>query len=400
MNIIHKIITNIKKIASLNRMAWDIHVLQDKVTEIQQTKKEYDKKIVELNEKISQMDKWYKELSMLEAAIAEQSSAISKNEQRNLKNHEKYSSAITELRKMCNRMYPFVSEAMAQQEYDYNCSLPPDRYEQELKDWFKRKTGRELDLTDPKTWNEKINWMKLNDSVEMKTQLADKYAARKWIAEKIGEQYLVPLIGVWENFDDINFDKFPDQFVLKCNHGSGMNIIVDKKAEFDISGARRKMVKWLNTNFAYTQGLELHYKDIKPLIMAEEYLADDDKLNDFKIMCFHGEPKYIWVDYDRNANHTRDMFDTEWNLLPFGIKYPNSNKALERPENLNELLQIAKILSEGFSFVRVDLYNVNGHIYFGEMTFTSGNGAAAVEPEEYDRLLGDSIDLSAEKTKI
>ncbi len=415
MNILEKIIANIKKIASLNRMDWNIHELEEHVKRCEKQNEELTKVILfyrkensELLERLAAIesnldehsDRINKQLSQINRQadqINRQADQINKNEQRNIKNHEKYSDAIAELRKKNNKINLFISEENERQEYEYNQSLSPDRYEQELTDWFKRKTGKKLNLAAPKTWNEKINWMKLYDSTGLKTKLADKYEVRQWVAEKIGEQYLVPLIGVWENFDDINFDLLPDQFVLKCNHGSGMNIIVDNKEEFDISAARRKMNKWLNTNFAYTAGLELHYKDIKPLIIAEQYLADDGELNDFKIMCFHGEPKYIWVDYDRKTNHTRDMFDTEWNLQPFRIGYHNSDKKKERPENLNELLQIAKILSQGFSFVRVDLYNLNGKIYFGEMTFTSGNGAKTVEPEDYDRILGDGINLSMNK---
>ncbi len=458
MNIIRRIIANLKKIACLNRMDRDIHVLQEKFEkreqniqqqivalkeQISQCKKQNvdlkeqvsqcKQQNVNFKEQISQCKKQNADLSnelslckkentdlrgtffqereafeknesslakrmiKVEKCIAEQTHEVFKNEQRNLRNHEKYSNAITEVRKMCNKMYPFVSEQIAQQEYEYNCSLTPENFEQELKDWFKRKMGEEADLIHPKTLNEKINWMKLHDTSEIKSKLSDKYAVRNWIAEKIGEQYLVPLIGVWDNFDDIDFNKFPNQFVLKCNHGSGMNIKVDNKEEFDISAARRKINKWLNTNYAYTAGLELHYKDIKPLIIAEEYLASDEELKDYKFLCFHGDPKYVWVDYDRYTNHTRDVFDTEWNLQPFVMEYPSSKKPCERPGNLEELLRITQILCEGFPFVRVDLYDVNGRVYFGEMTFTSANGVGAIQPEEYDRMLGDLIDLPVTK---
>ena len=160
-------------------------------------------------------------------------------------------------------------------DYDYYRSLDPSQYEEELKDWYKRRTKKELDLENPKTFNEKIQWLKLYDSTPIKTKLADKYLVREWVKEKIGEEYLVPLLGVWDKFDDIDFDKLPDKFVLKCNHGCGWNLIVTDKSKIDKVEAKKKFDKWMNTNFAFCNGLELHYKNIQPKIIAEEYLENN-----------------------------------------------------------------------------------------------------------------------------
>ena len=271
---------------------------------------------------------------------------------------------------------------------------PPEKYEAYLKSWFFKTTGQVLDLENPKTFNEKIQWLKLYDSTPLKTRLADKYLVRDWVKEKIGEEYLIPLLGVWDKFDDIDFDKLPDRFVLKCNHGCAYNIIVKDKSKFNKKEARKKINKWMKENFAYKTGLELHYADIPRKIIAEEYIEDSNKeLNDYKIMCFNGKPQYIWIDQGRFSNRTENIYNKKWELQPFLLTYPNSKEQVPPPKNLDKMFKFAKILSEGFSFVRVDFYNIDGKIYFGEMTFTSASGTEKFIPSEYNRILGDMLEL-------
>ena len=276
--------------------------------------------------------------------------------------------------------------------------IPECMYQEYLKDWFYFTTGKMLNLENPQTFNEKIQWLKLYDSTPLKTKLADKYLVRDWVKEKIGEDYLIPLLGVWKNFDDIDFDKLPEKFVLKANHGSSWNIIVTDKNKFDKKLAKRKIKKWLNTNYALLGGLELHYKNIKPLIIAEEYIeADDGDLKDYKFLCFNGEVKYVWVDKDRYKNHKRNLYDINWNLVPEKISekhvYDNFSPCA-KPYNFEKMLKFANIMSKGFPFVRVDFYENDNKLYFGEMTFTSASGTHIFTPDIFNFKLGELIDLT------
>ena len=278
-------------------------------------------------------------------------------------------------------------------DYHYYKNLDPQKYPQELCEWYKKVTGKKLNLQNPQTFNEKIQWLKLYDSTPIKTMLADKYLVREWVNEKIGEEYLIPLLGVWDKFDDIDFDKLPEKFVLKANHGCGWNIIVKDKNNFNINDAKKKFDVWMNTNYAFKNGLELHYKNIAPKIIAEKYIENDEGLLDYKFLCFNGKVKYVWVDTDRFTAHKRDIFDLDWNHLPFTIKFPNAKKTPGKPKRLKEMIELATELSKGFAHVRVDFYEVDSKIYFGEVTFTSGSGIEKFCPEEYDLKLGQMIEL-------
>lgn len=214
--------------------------------------------------------------------------------------------------------------------------------------------------------------------------------------EKIGEEYLIPLLGVWDNFDDIDFDKLPNKFVLKANHGCGWNIIVKDKNNFNKSDAKGKFDEWMNTNYAFKFGLELHYKNIKPKIIAEKYIENDEGLLDYKFLCFNGKVEYVWVDSGRFTAHRRDIFDLDWNLQPFIINHPNAEKTPKKPNKLKKMIELATKLSKDFAHVRVDFYEVDGQIYFGEMTFTSESGVGKFYPEEYDLKLGQMIKLPSE----
>ena len=282
-------------------------------------------------------------------------------------------------------------------DYEFLRTLSPKQYPKVLAQWFREKTGEDLDLENPKTFNEKIQWLKLYDSTALKTRLADKYLVREWIKEKIGEEYLIPLLGVWDKFDDIDFEKLPNSFVLKTNHGSAMHIIVKDKSNFDISAAKQKFDKWLKTNYTLCYGLELHYTDIKPKIIAEEYIENDNSdLSDYKIFCFNGKPHCIEYLKDRNTTGLKvAFFDLNWKKLPFtNANYPLIEDEISKPKNLDLMVQLAEKLAEGFAFVRVDFYALNdGSIKFGEMTFTPASGVMKWSPKEQDLIMGSLLKL-------
>lgn len=279
--------------------------------------------------------------------------------------------------------------------YDYYSKLSPDKYEKELKIWYEKITRSSLDLNNPQTFNEKIQWLKLNDSTPLKTRLADKYLVRDWVKGKIGEQYLIPLLGVWDYFEEIDFNKLPNQFVLKANHGSGWNYIVKDKNKFDKEDARKKFDIWMHRNFAFVFGLELHYMNIHPKILAEKYMADlDGDIFDYRFFCFNGNPTYVWVDVGSGtSHHKRNIYDMNWNLQTYKVNYPNIEPAPEKPETFDEMVRCARILSQGFALVRVDFYSVKNHVYFGEMTFTPQSGTGKWEDSKQNRLYGDLIKL-------
>ena len=280
-------------------------------------------------------------------------------------------------------------------DYNYYNMLPPEKYEDELKVWFKKVTGDELNLNQPLTYNAKIQWLKLYDSTPLKTKLADKYLVRNWVEEKIGAQYLIPLLGVWDKFDDIDFDKLPNSFVLKANHGCGWNIIVKDKSKFDIEDARKKFNTWMSTNFAFKFGLELQYLNIAPKIIAEQYLENGaNDLYDYKVFCFNGKAESIMFLSERKQGLKMAFYDLNWNKLPFVYTYPRNEAEVPKPQNLELLIKLSEKLAEGFAHVRVDFYILNdGSLKFGEMTFTSASGSCKWNPPEQDRIYGDLIKL-------
>ena len=286
-------------------------------------------------------------------------------------------------------------------EYIYNVSIKasPDKYAYLLSLIYGMKLGKKLNLENPQTFNEKIQWLKLYDTTELKTQLADKWRVREWVAQKIGVQYLIPLLGVWNSFDEIDLERLPNRFVLKTNHASGANVIVLDKQTHDWHSTKIKFEKWMEQNFAYLHGFELQYKDIKPKIIAEEYIETKaGNLYDYKRYCFNGVPKYIAIIGDRVLEkHTGQtaFYNTDWKLQSFDSgDYPRYKIQKKKPDKLEEMLFLAKKLSKGFSFVRVDLYELdNGEVKFGELTFTPGNGMFRWIPEKVDLMFGEKIIL-------
>lgn len=264
-----------------------------------------------------------------------------------------------------------------------------------LKIWYFLKTFNFLNLKNPITFNEKIQWMKLYDSTPIKTRLADKYLVRDWVKERIGEEYLIPLLGVWNNFDDIDFSKLPQKFVLKCNHGCAYNIIVKDKSKLDYKKIKKQINKWMSRDYGQ-RGFEMHYSNIKRKIIVEEYIENiNDDLYDYKVWCFGGKAHYIQFLSERNTNGLKMAFyDKNWIKQDFVYSHPLDKKILPKPKQLNLLLELAEKLAKDFSHVRVDFYITNsGKIYFGEMTFTSCSGICKWKPKKMDRYFGDLIKL-------
>ena len=245
---------------------------------------------------------------------------------------------------------------------------------------YKIYTYKDLNLDNPKSFNELMQWIKIYDNSPLKTELTDKYLVREWISKTIGSKYLIPLLGVWDRFDEIDFASLPDAFVLKCNHGCFYNLVVKNKRELNLKKTKRIFDKWMKTNFAFNT-LELQYRDIPRKIIAEKYVEQiDGKLLDYKIHVFHGEPKIIQVIGDRNfEKHTAKecFFTTTWEIIDVPLHTYNSYDYIPpKPDNLNEMLSIARTLGKEFRYVRVDLYDLDGEIKFGEMTFTPASGYA------------------------
>lgn len=268
----------------------------------------------------------------------------------------------------------------------------PDRQYLKLVYWGE--TGRKLNLKKPKTFNEKLQWIKIYDRKPEYSTYVDKYEVREYIAKTIGEEYLIPLIGVYKSVDEIPWDKFPNRFVLKCTHGSGSNIICQDKSKLDISNAKKKLSKWMDKNW-YWFGREWPYKNIKPRIICEKYMVDESgvELKDYKFFCFNGEPKAMFVATDRGIDTRFDFYDMQFNHLPFMQHYKNAIKKINKPAGFDEMVTLSKMLSKGLPHVRVDFYDINGKVYFGELTFFHFSGFQRFEPQIYDDIFGSWIRL-------
>ena len=263
-----------------------------------------------------------------------------------------------------------------------------------VKSRFRAKYKRELNLDDPQRFTEKIQWLKIYDRKPIYTVLADKYAVRDYVAEKIGSRYLTELYGVYDKSSEIDWKKLPNRFVLKTNHGSKWIIRCKNKFLLNKKKACRQLDYWMTRNFYY-HGREWQYNNIPPKIICEEYLAGDKKLGllDYKIWCFHGKPKCVEVFSGRFTSLKRSLFDLEWNKLEVRIGYPLIDIEIPQPTHLAEMIEISKKLSEGFPYARVDLYNFDTKVVFGEMTFTPGGGYQNIQPPDFDFLWGKEIIL-------
>ena len=272
----------------------------------------------------------------------------------------------------------------------------PDK--QYIKLYFFLNLHRKLNLEHPVYLNDKLQWLKFNYRFPLQTIASDKYAVRKYVAQTIGEEYLIPLLGVWDNFDEIDFNNLPEQFVLKCNHDSGGLAICMDKASFNKAEAEKKISKSLKTNF-FLIGREYQYKNIIPKIICEKFITEDGSVpEDYKIYCYNGQPDEILVCTDRfsEGSHRAKYYyyDKDWNFLPYckGDSIEDDPK-LKKPENLDEMFEVAKKLSKDFTFARIDLYNINGRIYFGEITLSPNSGFDPDITLEADKIFGDKLEI-------
>lgn len=270
--------------------------------------------------------------------------------------------------------------------------VPDELY---LKLVFKIKTGKNLDLKTPETFNEKLNWLKLHEKREEYTDLVDKLKVRKYIAEKLSEDYLFPLLGEWDSFDEIDFETLPEKFVLKCNHDSGSVKIITDKAAADKKALSKFFRGRLELN-PFCLGREYPYKNVKPKIIAEKYMESEDGkgIRDYKFFCFDGEPKLMFVASDRETDVRFDFFDADFNRLEIYNIHPNAETVPEKPKNFEKMKELCRVLTKGMKFVRLDLYEIDGKVYFGEFTFFHGGGFYEFSPDEWNKKLGDLIDIS------
>ncbi len=274
-------------------------------------------------------------------------------------------------------------------------SIIPDKLYLNL--LFRLEMGYKLDWENPQTFNEKLQWLKLYNRKPEHAQMVDKVEAKKYVANLIGEEYIIPTLGVYDSVDEIDFDKLPNQFVLKCTHDSGGVVICSDKNKLNIIAAKKKLRQGLRCHYYY-QNREYPYKNVKPRIIAEKYMVDESgyELKDYKFFCFNGEPKALFIATDRGSatEETKfDFFDMDFKHLPFTNGHPNSTKPINKPIGFDKMKELAAKLSQGEPHLRVDFYDINGQIYFGELTFFHWSGMMAFEPEEWDYKFGEWIKL-------
>jgi len=255
--------------------------------------------------------------------------------------------------------------------------------------------GRKLNWDHPVTFNEKLQWLKLYNRKPEYTVMVDKVKAKEYIANIIGDQYIIPTLGVWDSPDEINFDKLPNQFVLKCNHNSGRLCICLDKSKLDIPNVKRKLFKELKQDW-FLHGREWPYKNVPRKVLAEKYMVDESctELKDYKVFCMNGEPEIIEVDWGRFTQHKRNLYDKNWKLLDLQIQYPSDQEyKIARPEQLDKMLNLARKLAKDIPHVRVDFYITGNRLYWGELTFFHESGFGNFVPEEWNERLGKLIVL-------
>ena len=262
-----------------------------------------------------------------------------------------------------------------------------------LEKWYEDNTGEVLKLEKPQTINEKIQWLKLYDSNKLKMQLSDKIAARSYIAETIGDEYLIPVAGIWEKPEDIDFNALPSQFVLKCNNSKYSGIKVKNINVVNRKSLYKKVVKWLSEDYSGNTP-ECQYKGITPKVIVEEYIEDSrGDINEFKVLCFNGEPKYVYVDKHTQKAKTRDIYDLDWELQPFTCEYKNSGIITPPPANMHRMFEVARKLSKNFYLVRVDFYNADQKLYINGLNFAPNNGIAKFSPSDYSLVMGKMLTI-------
>ena len=267
-----------------------------------------------------------------------------------------------------------------------------------LKLLFRLYMGKRLNLKRPQTYSEKLQWLKLHDRKPEYTQMVDKITAKEYVASIIGRDYIIPTLGIWKSFDEIDFSTLPDQFVLKTNNGGGGGgiAICKNKATFNKKNAEKKLMRSMKSNL-YRTLREWPYKNVKPCIIAEKYMEDSisKDLKDYKFFCFNGSMEFFDIDIDRFIEHRSNYYDRNGNFLPFGKTYcpPDYTKKIEMPKNLDKMIELAETISHNTVLSRIDFYEIDGQVYFGEITFYPGSGFSPLTDEKWDYKLGDMIDL-------
>lgn len=268
-----------------------------------------------------------------------------------------------------------------------------------LRLYYRLRAGKRLNLKNPVRYNEKLQWLKLHDRDPLYPILVDKASAKSWAAGKIGPDHVVQTLGSWDTFDDIDFESLPTQFVLKCTHDSEGVAVIKDKSVVDLVSMKDKFDQALKQNFYYI-GREWPYSMVRPRIIAEEYLEDSTskELADYKFFCFDGEPKALFVASGRNSGHTKfDYFDVNFERLNLRQKYPNSDASIARPKTYDQMVECARSLSAGIPHARIDFYEVNGWLYFGELTLYHFSGFVPFEPDEWDFVFGSWLNLPSEQ---
>ena len=290
-----------------------------------------------------------------------------------------------------------IFESLAMREFFKNMN------DKEYLSWlYRARMGRLPDLNHPKSFNEKLQWLKLNDRKPEYTEMVDKYLAKKYVEKRIGEKYIIPTLGVWDEFDQIEFEKLPDQFVLKTTHDSGGVVICKDKANFDKAAAKRKLEKSLKRNYYWAER-EWPYKNVKPRIIAENYLSflNGSDLVEYKVFCFNGKPALFLIckGEGHTDERTNDFYDLEFNHIPVTVTCPNAKEKCQKPDEYEELLELSRKLAKNTYQLRVDLYVINHKIYFGELTFFHDSGCCKFNPPEWDKRFGDMLKLPIEEER-
>lgn len=262
---------------------------------------------------------------------------------------------------------------------------------------YRNRMRKKLNLKNPQTFNEKLQWLKIYDRKPIYTTMVDKYEVKNYVADKIGDEYIIPTLGVWDSFDEIDFDSLPDQFVLKCTHDSGGLVICKDKSKLNKEKAKKKIELSLNRNYYY-HGREWAYKDVKPRVIAEKYMEDKNSkdLKDYKFFCFDGKVKAMFIATDRFTQGVEtkfDFYDTNFEHLPFTNGHPNAECVIEKPKHFEKMKELAEILSKGIPQIRVDFYEIDDEVYFGELTFFHWSGMVPFVPEKWDYVFGEWIEL-------
>ena len=272
--------------------------------------------------------------------------------------------------------------------------VSPEVYVKHLYNYY---TGKKLNLVNPIEFNEKIQWYKVHYHPKILNQLVDKYSVRAYVKDKIGAQYLNEIYGVYNKPEDLPFNEFPNQYVIKATNTSGYNLIVTDKEKINKKKTLRLLRKWMSKTNYYLRSREWAYKDVEPRLIVEKFLKEEGKsaLVDYKFYCFNGTAKFVDVHIDRDKDHKQGCFDLDFNLLPYGkrINYKSISDGLEKPVNFNEMVRLSETLANKLPFVRVDFYSVNGKSIFGEMTFYPSGGRKDFHPNKYNKIIGDYFEL-------